>query len=157
MPNLKKTNQSFTSPGGKSNARQKIDDIHFRKLIENSYEGITLLDKDLQIIYRSPSAEHVDVVGGDVFKRQRRNDQGLDVLFQLQPPVRLVAVLDWEMSTIGDPLTDLAHLLVYWEPTRGRITHSSQVIARQATMPVVKRSVGRATGQWLRHLTAPAW
>jgi aminoglycoside phosphotransferase (APT) family kinase protein len=55
-----------------------------------------------------------------------------NVLFQLQPPVRLVAVLDWEMSTIGDPLTDLAHLLVYWEPTRGRITHSSQVIARQA-------------------------
>jgi aminoglycoside phosphotransferase (APT) family kinase protein len=55
-----------------------------------------------------------------------------NVLFQLQPPVRLVTVLDWELSTIGDPLTDLAHLLVYWEPTRGRITHPSQVIARQA-------------------------
>jgi aminoglycoside phosphotransferase (APT) family kinase protein len=54
-----------------------------------------------------------------------------NVLFQLQPSVRLVTVLDWELSTIGDPLTDLAHLLVYWEPTRGRITHPSQVIARQ--------------------------
>jgi len=54
-----------------------------------------------------------------------------NVLFQLQPAVRLVTVLDWELSTLGDPLTDVAHLLVYWEPTRGRITHPSQVIARQ--------------------------
>ena len=27
---------------------------------------------------------------------------------------RLVAVLDWEMSTLGDPLTDLGTLLAYW-------------------------------------------
>ncbi len=27
---------------------------------------------------------------------------------------RIAAVLDWEMSTLGDPLTDLALLLVYW-------------------------------------------
>ena len=44
-------------------------------------------------------------------------------------PVRIAAVLDWELSTLGDPLTDLAHLLVYWEPTRGRVTHESQDIA----------------------------
>jgi aminoglycoside phosphotransferase (APT) family kinase protein len=29
-------------------------------------------------------------------------------------PGRIVAVLDWEMSTLGDPLTDLGLLLVYW-------------------------------------------
>ena len=27
---------------------------------------------------------------------------------------RLVAVLDWEMCTVGDPLVDLGLLLVYW-------------------------------------------
>lgn len=27
----------------------------------------------------------------------------------------IVAVLDWEMSTLGDPLTDLGLLLVYWD------------------------------------------
>jgi aminoglycoside phosphotransferase (APT) family kinase protein len=43
----------------------------------------------------------------------------------------VAAVLDWEMSTIGDPLTDLAHLLVYWCPTRGRVTHPAQLISRQ--------------------------
>lgn len=29
-------------------------------------------------------------------------------------PCRLTAVLDWEMATVGDPLSDLASLLVYW-------------------------------------------
>ena len=29
-------------------------------------------------------------------------------------PGRIVAVLDWEMSTLGDPLTDVGLLLVYW-------------------------------------------
>ena len=29
-------------------------------------------------------------------------------------PGEIVAVLDWEMSTLGDPLTDLATLLAYW-------------------------------------------
>jgi aminoglycoside phosphotransferase (APT) family kinase protein len=29
-------------------------------------------------------------------------------------PGRILAVLDWEMSTLGDPLADLGMLLVYW-------------------------------------------
>jgi len=29
-------------------------------------------------------------------------------------PGRIVAVLDWEMSTLGDPLADLGSLLAYW-------------------------------------------
>lgn len=43
----------------------------------------------------------------------------------------IAAILDWEMSTRGDPLTDLAHLLVYWVPTCGRTTHESQEISEQ--------------------------
>jgi aminoglycoside phosphotransferase (APT) family kinase protein len=39
------------------------------------------------------------------------------------------AVLDWEMSTIGDRLTDVAHLLIYWDTTRGRVTHPAQRLA----------------------------
>jgi aminoglycoside phosphotransferase (APT) family kinase protein len=31
---------------------------------------------------------------------------------------------------VGDPLTDLAHLLVYWESAKGRITHESQLISK---------------------------
>jgi aminoglycoside phosphotransferase (APT) family kinase protein len=53
-----------------------------------------------------------------------------NLIIGLQEPVGVAAVLDWEMSTLGDPLTDLAHLLVYWEPTRGRLTHPSQQIVQ---------------------------
>jgi aminoglycoside phosphotransferase (APT) family kinase protein len=52
-----------------------------------------------------------------------------NLLMGLGDPPRVIAVLDWEMSTLGDPLTDLAHLLVYWESTTGRCTHESQRIA----------------------------
>jgi aminoglycoside phosphotransferase (APT) family kinase protein len=33
-------------------------------------------------------------------------------------PGRVAAVLDWELSTLGDPLTDLGLLLFYWEAGR---------------------------------------
>jgi aminoglycoside phosphotransferase (APT) family kinase protein len=32
-------------------------------------------------------------------------------------PARLVAVFDWEMSALGDPLVDLGILLAYWVPS----------------------------------------
>jgi aminoglycoside phosphotransferase (APT) family kinase protein len=31
-----------------------------------------------------------------------------------QAPARLVAILDWEMATIGDPLADLGYLTATW-------------------------------------------
>ena len=30
------------------------------------------------------------------------------------PPARLVAIFDWELSTIGDPLADVGYLTVTW-------------------------------------------
>ena len=45
-------------------------------------------------------------------------DYRLDnVMFAPADPSRIVAVLDWEMSTIGDPLCDVGLLLVYWADT----------------------------------------
>jgi len=37
-----------------------------------------------------------------------------NVVFDAADPGRVVAVLDWEMATIGDPLADLGMLLMYW-------------------------------------------
>jgi aminoglycoside phosphotransferase (APT) family kinase protein len=43
------------------------------------------------------------------------NDYKLNnLLLDSQDPRRITAVLDWEMATVGDPLSDLASLLVYW-------------------------------------------
>ncbi|MBJ7610411.1 MAG: phosphotransferase family protein [Candidatus Dormibacteraeota bacterium] len=37
-----------------------------------------------------------------------------NVIFHPEDPGRISAVVDWEMSTIGDPLCDLGLLIVYW-------------------------------------------
>lgn len=43
------------------------------------------------------------------------NDYKLDnVMLDAADPGRVVAVLDWEMATLGDPLVDLGLLLCYW-------------------------------------------
>lgn len=43
------------------------------------------------------------------------NDYKLDnVMLDPADPARVVAVLDWEMSALGDPLVDLGILLCYW-------------------------------------------
>ena len=42
-------------------------------------------------------------------------DYKLDnALFAPEPPVRLLAVVDWELATLGDPLADLGWLLAFW-------------------------------------------
>lgn len=43
------------------------------------------------------------------------NDYKLDnTMFDSGDPARLVAVFDWDMCTLGDPLSDLGALLTYW-------------------------------------------
>jgi aminoglycoside phosphotransferase (APT) family kinase protein len=40
---------------------------------------------------------------------------------------RIVAVLDWEMATLGDPLTDMGLFLVYWGRDQSNLAGSSAV------------------------------
>jgi len=43
------------------------------------------------------------------------NDYKMDnVIFSLDDPLKVIGVLDWEMSTVGDPLMDLGCTLGYW-------------------------------------------
>lgn len=42
-------------------------------------------------------------------------DYKLDnVVFSADPPARLLAILDWEMATLGDPLADVGYLMNFW-------------------------------------------
>jgi aminoglycoside phosphotransferase (APT) family kinase protein len=54
-----------------------------------------------------------------------------NTIFAPQSPARLVAVLDWEMATIGDPLADLGYLCMFWteagDPQGGLREHLGQV------------------------------
>ena len=42
-----------------------------------------------------------------------------NVMLDAADPTRLVAVLDWEMCALGDPLIDLGIFLGYWVPSAG--------------------------------------
>ncbi|MGY2001847.1 phosphotransferase family protein [Blastococcus sp. SYSU DS1024] len=64
-----------------------------------------------------PTTQRSSIVHGDY-----RLD---NCLLDPAAPGRIAAVLDWEMSTLGDPLTDLGMMLVYW-PEAGEQRPSSQ-------------------------------
>jgi aminoglycoside phosphotransferase (APT) family kinase protein len=69
--------------------------------------GLESLDRLAGQLARSvPQAARTGLVHGDY-----RLD---NTLLHPTQPGRIAAVLDWEMSTLGDPLADLAMLLVYW-------------------------------------------
>lgn len=42
-----------------------------------------------------------------------------NVMLDATDPTRVVAVLDWEMCALGDPLVDVGIFLGYWVPTAG--------------------------------------
>lgn len=58
-------------------------------------------------------------------------------VLDVDDPGRIVAVLDWEMSTLGDPLADLGVLLVYWQDRSdsGELTAAlSRIIPKITTL-----------------------
>jgi aminoglycoside phosphotransferase (APT) family kinase protein len=53
-----------------------------------------------------PETERTTIVHGDY--------RPGNALFAEGPPARMTAMLDWEMSTLGDPWADVGYLIVYW-------------------------------------------
>jgi aminoglycoside phosphotransferase (APT) family kinase protein len=87
-----------------------------------------------------------------------------NVMLARDAPARLVAVFDWEMATIGDPLADLGYLLSTWidrtDPPLGRrfeltrVTRAEGFPTREElTARYEERSGRRATNlRWYRTL-----
>ena len=72
-----------------------------------------------------PNPERPTIVHGD-FKLD-------NLLLDAQDPCRLVAVFDWEMAALGDPLVDLGILLAYWAATAPPDQHDALTTA--TTLP----------------------
>jgi aminoglycoside phosphotransferase (APT) family kinase protein len=82
-----------------------------------------------------------------------------NMLYSQAPPARLVAVLDWEMATLGDPLADLGYLLATWaEP--GDDEHPMLALSaatRAPGFPTRAQLRNRYAGLTGRDLSALAW
>lgn len=69
------------------------------------------------------------------------NDYKLDnVMLDPSDPARVTAVLDWEMSALGDPLIDLGILLCYW---RDPITEMTGWLTRAELVERYAAAAGR--------------
>ncbi len=63
------------------------------------------------------------------------NDPKLDnTMFATRDPGRVIAILDWDMCTLGDPLSDLGALLTYWTQP-----DDPPLVQAIATMPAGER------------------
>ena len=83
------------------------------------------------------------------------NDFKLDnVMLNLDDPGRVEAVLDWEMSTVGDPLVDLGLILCYWsQPSDpGGTKPSLTAQPRWYTPAQLIEYYGAKTGRDLKHI-----
>jgi len=81
-------------------------------------------------------------------------DYRLDNCMLAHDGSRVLAVLDWELCTLGDPLADLGQLLVYWpEPgERSALGHAPTTLPGFATRAELTGRYESRTGRSLPHL-----
>jgi aminoglycoside phosphotransferase (APT) family kinase protein len=80
-----------------------------------------------------------------------------NVVLDPAEPTRVIGVLDWELSTIGDPLMDLGSALAYWvhaddDPlmrlTRRQPTHLPGMLRREEVVEYVLDRSGHKAANW---------
>jgi len=82
-----------------------------------------------------------------------------NTLFATQAPAHLVAILDWEMATIGDPLADIGYMLMFWaepgDPPAGRF--ELQSVTRLPGFPTRAEMIARYEEGSGRSMRALGW
>jgi aminoglycoside phosphotransferase (APT) family kinase protein len=82
------------------------------------------------------------------------------------PPARLVAIFDWEMATIGDPLADLGYLMMFWvqanDPHLGMyelqaVTRAEGFPTRQEMIALYEERSGRSMRELTWYVTLALW
>ncbi len=82
-----------------------------------------------------------------------------NMILDRNDPGKVIAVLDWEMSTLGDPLSDLGYTLVYWgnagdaaERVRARPTSTTTTKPGFLSRGEIIAEYGRKTGIDVSHI-----
>lgn len=82
-----------------------------------------------------------------------------NVMLAPDAPARLIAVFDWEMATIGDPLADLGYLCTLWtdrnDPPLGMFEMSA--VTREEGFPLREELVARYEERSGRSMTDIRW
>src|SRR5207244_9833104 len=88
----------------------------------------------------------------DIYNDYKLNNLRLDSF----DPSRVTAVLDWEMATVGDPLSDVASLLVYWTaPGEGELMGGLKSVTAEPGFPPradIRELYARLSGRDLSQL-----
>jgi aminoglycoside phosphotransferase (APT) family kinase protein len=90
-----------------------------------------------------------------------------NTMFASRAPARLVAVLDWEMATIGDPLADLGYLCMMWterddpelgiREQLGRVTRAEGFPSRAELIAAYEQRTGRSMSDIRWYTTLALW
>jgi aminoglycoside phosphotransferase (APT) family kinase protein len=79
-----------------------------------------------------------------------------NMVFDARDPGRIIALLDWEMATLGDPLADLGYTFIYWGqkgdesqkvglPRRAELTAAPGFMRRAEMADLYQELTGRST------------
>jgi aminoglycoside phosphotransferase (APT) family kinase protein len=83
-----------------------------------------------------------------------------NVMLANDAPARVIAIFDWELSTIGDPLADLGYMTVTWaEPDDPDDTSfaSLSAVTRQSGFPTREELMARYEERTGRSMSALNW
>lgn len=94
----------------KGSTEQQVRRWSAQHLAQNASDFTAVMTLSNWLRAHCPKEREVVLVHGDY--------QLNNMIISRQPPARLLAVIDWELATLGNPLMDLASVLLSW-PTRG--------------------------------------
>jgi aminoglycoside phosphotransferase (APT) family kinase protein len=90
-----------------------------------------------------------------------------NTMYAAEAPAQLVAVLDWEMTTIGDPLADLGYLCMMWTESSdpelgmrehlGRVTRAEGFPTRDELIASYEERSGRSMSDIRWYTTLAVW
>jgi aminoglycoside phosphotransferase (APT) family kinase protein len=81
-----------------------------------------------------------------------------NTIFAHDAPARLLAILDWEMATIGDPLADIGYLMLHWTEAGEKAgSFTLQSVTSLPGFPTRKELIARYETHSGRSMQALSW